>query len=402
MKRSSAAIALVAAILVPLAAVLFLPVMQASGAPILTITPLSWGVIGLDSNNVNVGPNTFQAGARVCNTGDATASNLTATFNWTTTNSYINLSPGTASTLTRASLAAGACTDFYFNITVTRTASAQNTTRGYDISASATGVGTVSTPANRELFVELILSQNRNTLSTITGPTVVTVGSTVNYTVTGGTATQGYEQLVFSTYFSNSIFQILNVAQSYSAPPNATNDREYADACGWDPVVGSPTYRSCIGPPNYTGGKAGGQVISSVYTVKVIGTGSQNLIAVILDFSGSSYHYNSDYGDIVLAVTAVGATPTPTSTSTATAVPTSTSTATSTNTATATETTTPTSSATVTPTPTSTATYTSTPTSTPSGTVGPTGTSTGTSTPTPSRTITPTPQPSGTITFSAR
>src|SRR5207302_11263063 len=109
-------------------------------------------------------------------------------------------------------------------------------------------------------------------------------------TVTGGTATQGYEQLVFSTYFSNSIFQILNVAQSYSAPPNATNDREYADACGWDPVVGSPTYRSCVGPPNYTGGKAGGQVISSVYTVKVIGTGSQNLIAVILDFSGSSYH----------------------------------------------------------------------------------------------------------------
>ncbi|KAF0109496.1 MAG: hypothetical protein FD147_2230 [Chloroflexi bacterium] len=34
-------------------------------APSLTITPLTWNVIGLDSNNVNVGPNTFPVGARV-------------------------------------------------------------------------------------------------------------------------------------------------------------------------------------------------------------------------------------------------------------------------------------------------------------------------------------------------
>ena len=29
----------------------------------------TWNVIGLDSNNVNVGPNRFPVGARVCNTG---------------------------------------------------------------------------------------------------------------------------------------------------------------------------------------------------------------------------------------------------------------------------------------------------------------------------------------------
>lgn len=50
---------------------LFRPQSSASAAPILTITPLTWNIIGLDSNNVNVGPNRFPVGARVCNAGDA-------------------------------------------------------------------------------------------------------------------------------------------------------------------------------------------------------------------------------------------------------------------------------------------------------------------------------------------
>jgi 3D (Asp-Asp-Asp) domain-containing protein len=33
----------------------------------LTITPVTWNVVGLDSNNVAVGPNVFPLGARVCN-----------------------------------------------------------------------------------------------------------------------------------------------------------------------------------------------------------------------------------------------------------------------------------------------------------------------------------------------
>ena len=48
----------------------------------LTITPLTWNVVGLDSNNVNVGPNNFPVGARVCNTGDTPAFNVGSTFNW--------------------------------------------------------------------------------------------------------------------------------------------------------------------------------------------------------------------------------------------------------------------------------------------------------------------------------
>src|SRR5438445_13401176 len=56
----------------------------------LTITPVTWNVIGIDSNNPAVGPDTYQIGARVCNTGGAAVSNLVGTFVWDSTNIYIN------------------------------------------------------------------------------------------------------------------------------------------------------------------------------------------------------------------------------------------------------------------------------------------------------------------------
>ena len=60
---------------------MIVPIAQttASAAPNLTVTPITWGIVGLDSNNVNVGPNTFAYGARVCNTGTTAATNVVAT-----------------------------------------------------------------------------------------------------------------------------------------------------------------------------------------------------------------------------------------------------------------------------------------------------------------------------------
>src|SRR2546429_1194029 len=124
----------------------------------LTITPVSWNVIGLDSNDQTAGPDTYQIGARVCNTGGAAVSNVVGTFVWDSTNVFINLSGNNPITFT--SLNAGACTDFYFPVTITRTSLAYNATRGYHITAAATGVSTVSTPTPRELYVEKIISQN--------------------------------------------------------------------------------------------------------------------------------------------------------------------------------------------------------------------------------------------------
>src|SRR5919106_2380418 len=81
----------------------------------LTIEPTTWNVIGLDSNRVNDGPNVFPIGARVCNTGGTMLDNVLATFYWDSSNAYINLTEG--NTLSVRTLAAGACVDFYFNVT---------------------------------------------------------------------------------------------------------------------------------------------------------------------------------------------------------------------------------------------------------------------------------------------
>ena len=95
-------------------------VKPAHAAAVLTITPITWNVIGLDSNNVSVGPNNFPVGVRVCNTGDAAATGLSATFTWDTAATYINSRPGSLTTIALASLANGSCHDFYLDRKSTR------------------------------------------------------------------------------------------------------------------------------------------------------------------------------------------------------------------------------------------------------------------------------------------
>jgi uncharacterized repeat protein (TIGR01451 family) len=266
----------------------------------ITVTPTTWDVVGLDSNNVNAGPDTFQVGARTCNTGATAVTNLTASFVWDSANANINLSG--ASTITIQSLAAGACTDFYFQIVVTRTSAAYQTARRYHITVSGNGVSSVSTPTPREIYVEKMVSQNRNTVDSITGPTTVNVGQTYQYTINSSTAPGGYPQFEAFLNLSNVVFQVQSIATTYTSPTGGTNDKFYADACGWQPDPTLANYRSCIGPENYSGGKAGGTV-STIYTVKILGGSGTSVTAgsLILDFSGSSYHYASG-GGITISV----------------------------------------------------------------------------------------------------
>ena len=266
----------------------------------VTLTPTSWNVVGLDSNNVNIGPDSYQIGGRLCNTGATAVTNIIATFVWDSSNSFVNLN-GT-NPFYVASLNAGACTDIYFPVTITRTTAAYNTARRYHITVSGTGFSTVSTSTPREIYVEKIISQNRNSVNSLSGPTTVYVGNTYTYTVSASTATGGYAQLEAFLNLSNVIFQVQSIATTYTAPAGGTNDKFYADACGWDNDPLSGTYRSCIGPPNYTGGKAGGTV-NTTYTVKILSTGTTSISTLIMDFSGSSYHYNNDYGIGVNSIT---------------------------------------------------------------------------------------------------
>src|SRR5205807_2316857 len=50
------------------------------------------------------------------------------------------------------------------------------------------------------------------------------------------------------------------------------------------------------------GGKAG-DTISATYTVIMLSAGVTTALALIMDFSGSSYHYNNDFGVGVNAIT---------------------------------------------------------------------------------------------------
>ncbi|HEV2721035.1 MAG TPA: hypothetical protein VG323_13515, partial [Thermoanaerobaculia bacterium] len=275
----------------------------------LTVTPITWNVVGLDSNNPAVGPHLFPAGARVCS--DAATTNVAVNFVFDTANANINLRAGSLSTINLASIGAGQCADAYFEVDVTQTAAAFDTTRRYHVTATD-GSGTASSPTPREIYVEHLISQNRNSISDVKfgpvgGPyTSVAPGGSMNLIVgnsydiqlLGGTATQGYNQFESFINFSNTIFQIQAVNTTYSADdspfvPNA-NNKLYADACGWVNDPNSPVYRSCAGGDF----KAGGSNVVTTYTLKIISGGgtSQTLGSLLYDFSGSSYHYNSDFG----------------------------------------------------------------------------------------------------------
>jgi hypothetical protein len=283
---------------------------SAQAAATLTVTRITWNVVGLDSNKVSTGPNQFPVGMRVCNTGSSAASNTTATFTWDSTNQYISLLEAPTSSV--GTLAAGACADVYWTAVITRNAAAYNTARQYHVTVSADSTASVSTPTPRELFVEHLVSQNRNSVTNITGPTTVRVGTRITEVLNASTATNGYEQLTAASLWPTSMFRVVSTSTTYTAPSGGTNDKLYADACGWDPVPTSGTYNSCIGPAGISGGKAGG-TIQTTYVLDVIGPGSATINTEIYDFSGSSFHYNSDYSTSIFSITATND-PAPTAT----------------------------------------------------------------------------------------
>ena len=96
--------------------------------------------------------------------------------------------------------------------------------------------------------------------------------------------------------FPNIIFQVLSVATTYTAPVGGTGDKLYGDACTWENDPNSPNYRSCLST-----GKAGGD-ITVTYQIKILSVPSapfanpEPLSTMVHDFSGSSFHYNADYG----------------------------------------------------------------------------------------------------------
>lgn len=291
--------------------------MRASATGSLTVTPITWNVVGLDSNNVAVGPNNFPVGVRVCNTSATPSPNGTVTFNWDDPNNkfsgdpYINLRTGSLDVISLSLAAAGSpgdCRDAYFEVSVTRNNGAYDHIRQYRITATD-GVASASTPSPREIYVERLVSQSRNAVNQIElstngvtyttiaagGTMTLMVGQTYFIRMSGSTATNGYEQIESFVNLPNTNFQVLSVAATYTAytAPRvpAIDDRLYGDGCLWDNNPLSPSYRTCLDV-----GRAGG-TITVTYQVRILASSGapQPLNTLIFDFSGSSYHYNADF-----------------------------------------------------------------------------------------------------------
>ncbi|MCI5207819.1 MAG: hypothetical protein D3910_03285, partial [Candidatus Electrothrix sp. ATG2] len=289
----------------------------------LSVTPITWDVIGLDSNDVSTGPNQFPVGARVCNnsaTEDATG--VVATFNWddaldkfsddASPHSSINLRAGTDDILQLGTVPAGECVDAYYEAEVVRDPASYDTMRNYSVSVLSFSAAPASSPT-RQLYVEHLVSQNRNATTDVqygTDPDVLTsvepggtlsmmVGGTYYIKLVGSTATQGYEQLESFINIPNTIFRILEVTTDYTADTSATvgnpNDKLYGNGCLWENDINSENLRSCLS----TGKVGGGTEV--LYKVEILQMPGAPLInpepiqTLYYDFSGSSYHYNADY-----------------------------------------------------------------------------------------------------------
>lgn len=238
------------------------------------------------------------------------------------------------------------CQDFYYNFEVTRTPAAWNTYQKYYIEASASNAGTVRTERPRQSYIEKLISQARNEVyffgcdpaggtAWATGNVTVQVGDTFTCQAKAKTAT-AYPQMSFTSDIPNVIFQVLNVNSTYSNPPGGVNSTVYADGCGWVSDPTDPRYHlspgACssettfpnvysdqypyLSPPNEGNGGVGNDITTN-YKIKVIAfpNGIPNPIKVsnvILDYSGSSYHYNADYGISPNVINITVANPNPT------------------------------------------------------------------------------------------
>ncbi len=179
----------------------------------LTLTKGSWDIIGLDSNNVNQGPNKYLIQVRVTNNAATTATNVTANFTWTTSNPYINLAPGENDTKYLGDIPPGATVDAFYLIEITRRSAAYFTSRNYTVTVA--GTNTPTETITGRLYVEKLISQNRNNIISITASnTTPREGDIIAVTMVSTTASR-YDIVNLPLAYDPRILQPLNVTTTY-------------------------------------------------------------------------------------------------------------------------------------------------------------------------------------------
>ncbi|ADL59042.1 DUF11 domain-containing protein [Methanothermobacter marburgensis] len=236
----------------------------------LQLTKGSWDTLGLDNNNVNVGPNQYLIQIRVKNNALTTANNVTANLTFTSINPYIYLAANETPNKYLGDIPPGVTVDVFYLVEVSRNTLAYLTSRNYTVMVGGTNTGSADT-INGTLYVEKLVSQNRNDVVSITvsNPTPA-IGDVIAVTVVSTTASATYDVVNLPlTNYNPAILQPLNVTVTYGS--NTSNNVR----------LDSP------GQTNFV----------SVWLFNVTGAGVTSLFGLITDRSGSSYHYNSDFGE---------------------------------------------------------------------------------------------------------
>ncbi len=235
----------------------------------LNLTKGSTDNIGLDSNNVNAGPDHFIVQIHVNNTGNTTAHNVTGTFNFTSNvnKQYIYLDPQENATKYLGDIAPGTSADLFWLVNVNRTSSAYLKDRNYTITVLGNNTANLNT-INGDLFVRKLVSQNRNHVTSITiSNNNPTLGDTFAVTVVSDTSSSTYNYVDLSLInYDPTKVQPLSVNITYGS--NTTNNI----------LIQNPGVTDFV----------------SVWIFRAIGAGNTPISALILDQSGASYHYNTD------------------------------------------------------------------------------------------------------------
>ena len=148
---------------------------------------------------------------RISNSGDQAATNVVVSFQWTSSNTYVNLSPYETLVISLGNIGPGQQIDVFWLVEIARTKSAINTTRGFRIDVTSEQT---SATASQTLTVEGLNSQGQDNSIIVNAPTTVYVGDTF-VVEAEATITRSPSYISFPLQFDRSLFELYQVRLDY-------------------------------------------------------------------------------------------------------------------------------------------------------------------------------------------
>ncbi|MFM7270667.1 MAG: Ig-like domain-containing protein [Actinomycetes bacterium] len=285
----------------------------------LGVLPAGWDTIGLDADDVLVGPDRTDLTARVCNTGANPAVDVRVAWEWRSDNPAIDRAGPAESML--GTLLVGECRDVHSTAVAVRDAAAIGSHRDYEVRVTAVNAPAVAAgeTLGRTLRVRIAaaMRQPDAAILSLTGvPATAQVGDVLVVTMNARTPASGYDALVASTGLDPAHFEVRAIALTAASPEGTRADGYRIDACGWDPDPAHAdlgTFGTCVGPVPAafagTGGRVGGDPVTLTVLARVVRAGTTTVHPVLTGWVGGVLEYVD--APTLDAVVAIAAAPVP-------------------------------------------------------------------------------------------